>query len=203
MKKVSFCVSLILAMSISSLQADQARKQCALKHQDQDYGAFTMSLPLLDNDDDYVYLGSPQRIGEELSFDDFKDTVLIFYIFSMYCMHCQNCAPAVNSLKEMIHEQNLDGMIKIIGIGNKNSEFETKVFREKFAATYPMIPDKERILSKQLIKKPIGTPFFVVVYIDDTGTGYVIHTRSLDLPDPAKFLNTINEKLNIQEAKNV
>jgi hypothetical protein len=56
------------------------------------------------------------------------------------------------------------------------------------------VPDKDLRLTQQLVVEQVGTPYFVVMYIDDDDQGYVFHTASGEFTDPAIFLETIVSK---------
>lgn len=164
---------------------------------DADYPPFQLDMPALDAPDEYAYLGIDDRSAGEISFSDLTEKVLIFDVFSMYCPHCQADAPQVSRLYQLIEEEGLSDLIKVIGIANRNSFFEATIFKEKYDIPFPIIADKHLLLSKQLVRKPVGTPFYVVVYIDTDGYGHVFYTRAGSLGEPQRFLDILKKRLKI------
>jgi peroxiredoxin len=187
------CISLCLCAMAKS---EPTMLRSVKEHLDADYPPFTVVLPALESAEEYAYLGLKGQEGE-VSFSDLSEKVVIFSVFSMYCPHCQKDAPRVNQLYEAIEQEGLSELIKIIGVANRNSFFEANLFKDKYAVPFPIIADKHLLLSKQLVKKQVGTPFYVVIYIDSDGMGYVFYTRSGSLGEPDDFLNSINSTLAI------
>jgi peroxiredoxin len=158
------------------------------------YEPINMTLPELDDSRDYAYLGIPHT-GGEIMLDQLRGKIIIFEIFSMYCPHCQKSALAVNELYTLIESNSeTKDLIKMVGIGNRNSAFEVGIYKDKYAVPFPLVPDKELRLTQQLVVEQVGTPYFVVMYIDQDDQGYVFHTASGEFTDPALFLETIISK---------
>ena len=124
--------------------------------------------PLL-RDADYEYLAIDKKTGP-VFLSDLKDRVIIFEIYSMYCPHCQSGAENVNLLwKKIESDPALNKTVTMIGIGNKNSEFEVDLFRQRFSVPFPLIPDKNRAITKELMREPSGAPYFMVVWGEGSG----------------------------------
>lgn len=158
------------------------------------YEPINMTLPELNDPRDYEYLGLSATSGD-IMLDQLRGKIIIFEIFSMYCTHCQKSALAVNELYTFIESNpKTKDLIKMVGIGNRNSAFEVGIYKDKYAVPFPLVPDKDLRLTQQLVVEQVGTPYFVVMYIDDDDQGYVFHTASGEFTDPAIFLETIVSK---------
>lgn len=124
---------------------------------------------------------------------DIKADVVIVEIFSMYCPHCQREAPALNKLYHMIENHpTARGKIKLIGIGAGNDIFEVDFFGKKFKVVFPLLDDEDYIVHKAFGKP--GTPFFVVVRINDDGSSKVVHTQLGGFESPETFFQTVLDK---------
>lgn len=157
-----------------------------------------LSLPLPQRVDERKYLGVEQgpfkisQIGTE---------ALIVEVFNMYCPHCQKEAPNVNNLFEAISKRpDLKSRLKLIGIGAGNSVFEVNSYRNLYRIEYPLIPDGNMSIYKQLGE--VGTPyFFVIRYNPPPGRPQVIYSKVGTLGEPAVFLEMIAEKLDGKKSK--
>ena len=90
-----------------------------------------------------------------------KAKTVILVAFSMYCPHCQREAPVLNELNALIAGRGLDKDVKLIGVGIGNSDFEVKVFKEKYAVVFPLFSDPDFKVNKEIGE--VGTPFFYVL----------------------------------------
>jgi len=95
---------------------------------------------------------------------DIKAKTVILVAFSMYCPHCQREAPVLNELDALIASRGLDKDVKLIGVGIGNSDFEVKVFREKYAVVFPLFSDPDFKVNKEIGE--VGTPFFYVLNVN-------------------------------------
>jgi hypothetical protein len=68
----------------------------------------------------------------------------------------------------LIRASGLDDKLKVIGIGPNNNDFEVKLFRDKYAVPFPLIPDPEMRSIAALGKTP--TPTYLILKLNGTGT---------------------------------
>lgn len=118
-----------------------------------------------------------------------KAKTIIMVVYSMYCPYCQAEAPILNDLHALIKAKGLDQDIKIIGVAVGNSDFEVKVFREKYAVPYPLFSDPDFIINKALGE--VRTPFFYVVNKDAQKGMLVAHTWLGQLDSIEDFLDQV------------
>jgi len=131
--------------------------------------------------------------------DDFSvrdidaDAVLIQY-FSMYCPHCQADAPDTVALYELIEaEEELEGVLKFIGIGIKNSDYEVNYFRDEYDIPFPMFSDKTGAFMHDA--GVLLTPTYMLVARDDSGEMVVVFTQVGKIDDPTEFLEILRQHL--------
>ncbi len=118
--------------------------------------------------------------------------VLIIQIFSMYCPYCQREAPNVNTLFQQISaDPKMKSRVKLLGIGAGNSVFEVNAFRNLFSIEFPLIPDVDFTVHKQLGE--VRTPYFFVLWKKPNGR-QVVYSRVGSIGDPAAFLEMVNSK---------
>ena len=101
---------------------------------------------------------------EPHSLSNIRAKTVILVAFSMYCPHCQREAPVLNELNALIKSRGLAEDVKLIGVGIGNSDFEVKVFRDKYAVTFPLFSDPDFKVNKEIGE--VGTPFFYVLDLD-------------------------------------
>lgn len=119
------------------------------------------------------YLGLTGKTGESFTLADVKADILLIELFSMYCPYCQNEAPLVNELYEKMEEVSKKGpIIKIIGLGASNTQFEVEHFREIYNVPFPLFPDKDMSMYKALAGA--GTPSFVGCRLKDGGKARIV-----------------------------
>ncbi len=133
-----------------------------------------------------------------LSLTDVQHPVVILEVFSMYCPHCQAEAPQVNKLHQLIQDKDLGGKVLLIGVGAGNSQAEVDIFRNKYDVQFPLFPDLDFTLHKQLGE--VGTPFFYVGKRQDDG--YTVIDSVLGrLEEAEAFLNEVLQKADMQQGK--
>ncbi len=148
-------------------------------------------LPVPEKKADSKYLGISTG-KKKFTVNDVKAEVVIVEVFSMYCPHCQRGASHVNKLYEAIKKDpKLKDRIKILGIGIGNTLYEVNFFKKKYKIPFPLIPDGEFKLYKEIGVK--RTPYFIVVKILDTGKSQVLYSKPGGFGDTGKFLKTILE----------
>ncbi|MGW8192638.1 MAG: TlpA family protein disulfide reductase [Desulforhopalus sp.] len=120
-----------------------------------------LTLTVPDNDIYREYLGLSAAPGERFSIAEIQADILLIELFSMYCPYCQKEAPLVNELFEKMEELSQNGgpVVKMIGLGASNSQFEVEHFRDTYNVRFPLFPDKEMSMYKALAGA--GTPGFI------------------------------------------
>jgi thiol-disulfide isomerase/thioredoxin len=102
--------------------------------------------------------------------------VIIIEVFSMYCPFCQKEAPNVNELFRAIdQDKDLQGKVKLIGIGAGNSPFEVDTFRK------------------------VRTPYFIVIKINEDGSHKVIYSKVGSFGEPRDFLQLIGKQAGMKK----
>ncbi|MFZ2446097.1 MAG: TlpA disulfide reductase family protein [Syntrophobacteraceae bacterium] len=150
-----------------------------------------LSLPLPQKIDERNYL---QVEEGPFKLSQVKTEVLIVEIFSMYCPYCQKEAPNVNGLFEALAANpKLKSRVKLIGIGAGNSSFEVNAFRNLYRIEFPLLPDGDLAIHKQL--GAVGTPYFFVLRNKAPGRLEVIYSQVGSFGDPAAFLDMIAAKI--------
>ncbi|GAB7081316.1 peroxiredoxin family protein [Megalodesulfovibrio paquesii] len=132
---------------------------------------------------DAATLGVPQ--DQPFALERIGTPFLLLQLFSMYCPHCQREAPQMNTLHATIVKHGLDKKITILGVGIGNSPFEVNIFREKFALSFPLVPDKE--LKSYTAVGSVGTPYYVFCAKDAAGWK-VLYEQEGTFENPDDFL---------------
>jgi peroxiredoxin len=148
-------------------------------------------LPLPQNIEQLNYLGlagaAPDRRFEIHQVDA---EVVIMEIYSMYCPYCQTEAPKVNQLYSLIAgNSGLKNRVKLVGIGVGNSAFEVDYFRKSYRIDFPLFPDEDFTIHKQIGE--VRTPFFIAVKVMPGAGAQVIFTQAGAFDSPEKFLQQI------------
>ena len=123
-----------------------------------------------------------------------KGRLLLIEIFSMYCPLCQREAPDVNRLYEAIEASpQLRGQVKMIGIGVGNSGFEVDHFRKHYQIKFPLFPDEDFKIHKDLGE--VRTPYFIIVGLEPENRGRVLWTGAGKMGPQEAFLARLKQLL--------
>ena len=126
-----------------------------------------------------------------------KAQAVLIEIYSMYCPYCQKDAPGINELFQAIEKDpELKGRIKILGIGAGNSAYEVGVYKKTYNVPFALIPDERFALHKALGET--RTPYFILVRIDQGGTGLVTYSELSGFKGVESFLEIIRKSAGIQ-----
>ncbi|HDQ41696.1 MAG TPA: redoxin domain-containing protein [Desulfonatronum sp.] len=154
-----------------------------------------MELPAPEDPAHVQYLGLKPDV-QTFTLSDLGDKALVIEIFSMYCPICQREAPQVNEIFALIQSKGLNDKIKLFGIGAGNSELEVRVFADKYATPFPLVPDPDYVLHK--IFGGAGTPYFLALVPTSSGE-YTVRLSHLGGFDSAEsFLKTILKAVDIK-----
>ncbi len=148
-------------------------------------------LPAPSDHHQQAYLG----IGalQEFALTDIRAEVVLIEVFSMYCPHCQREAPNVNRLYRRIADDSvLAGRVKIFGIGVGNTSYEVDTFRKRFDIQFPLFPDRNRQIARQLAVRE--TPTFVAFAYGNDGTLHQILHAPGSLGNVEDFLTRLLER---------
>jgi len=119
-----------------------------------------------------------------------KASTVIVEIFSLYCPVCQATAPEVNALYQMIEQvPDLKERIKMIGIGAGNTVLEVNTFKEKYKIPFPLFPDEEFKIHKELGE--VRTPYFFIVKITRDRTLEVVYSKEGAFGEAETFLQQV------------
>ena len=154
-----------------------------------------LMLPDPKSAEDRNYLGLSGTGAFKIS--QVKGQAVLIEIFSMYCPYCQKDAPGINELFQAIEKDpELKGRIKIIGIGAGNSPYEVGVYKKTYNVPFPLIPDERFALHKALGET--RTPYFILVRIDQGGTGLVTYSELSGFKGVESFLEIIRKSAGIK-----
>jgi len=134
------------------------------------------------------YLGLAQD-ASSFRLSDVKARYLLINVFSLYCTPCQRDAPAFNEMYEKIEGMDLASKIKVIGLAAGNTVREMEFWRERFKVEFPLIPDEDYELHRQLGN--VGTPFFVLARVDGPDRLEVLFSLEGAFEDETVFFDTI------------
>lgn len=142
-------------------------------------------LPITKDTNEKRYLGIS---GEgQFKIPQIRTSTVIIEIFSLYCPVCQASAPEVNALYQMIEQvPDLKERIKMIGIGAGNSVLEANTFKEQYKIPFPLFPDPDFKIHKDLGE--VRTPYFIVVKIKKDRTLDIVHLQEGAFGEAEAFL---------------
>lgn len=153
----------------------------------------SLTLMTAGNDNYRTYLGLSDSIGESFTLDEIQADILLIELFSMYCPFCQKEAPLVNELFKKMGALSDKGLIvKIIGLGASNSQFEVDHFRETYDVAFPVFPDKDMSMYNAL--KGAGTPGFLGVRLKEGESGTIVLRNSGGFYSSDDFLKELIEE---------
>lgn len=152
-----------------------------------------LELTVPKNDYYREYLGLEGSPGESFSLYDIQADILLIELFSMYCPYCQKEAPMVNELFEKMQSVSKKGpVVKIIGLGASNSQFEVEHFRDTYNVPFPLFPDKDMAMYKAL--SGAGTPGFIGSRMKDGGAATIVLRNSGGFFSSEEFLQELIKK---------
>lgn len=186
MKKIatSLVLTIFLVWPCIGITAESAAKTEALPD-------IVLSVP--ENDFYRSYLGLTGKVGTTFSLEDVDADIIVIELFSMYCPFCQKEAPLVNELYEKMEEVSKKGpVVKIIGLGASNSQFEVEHFRDTYNVPFPLFPDKDMSMYKAL--KGAGTPGFIGCRLNGGKNATIILRNSGGFYSSDEFLKELIEK---------
>jgi len=154
----------------------------------------TIFLPIPKDADEKNYLGLTGSGAFKIT--QVKAQAVLIEVFSMYCPFCQKDAPGINELFQAIEKDpELKGRIKILGIGAGNSAYEVGVYKKTYNVPFPLIPDERLALHKALGET--RTPYFILVRLDQGGTGVVTYSELAGFKGVESFLEILRKTAGI------
>lgn len=131
--------------------------------------AISLPAPKEAGEKSYLGLSSPGQFR----IHRIQAAAVLIEIFSLYCPQCQAAAAEVNALHQMIEQiPGLKDRIKMIGIGAGNSVLEVNTFKAQHGVPFPLFPDPDFKIHKQLGE--VRTPYFIVVKIKKDRTTEIV-----------------------------
>ncbi|MFO7914030.1 MAG: TlpA disulfide reductase family protein [Desulfotignum sp.] len=151
-------------------------------------GSLDFDLPVPEETHQQVYLGVQGR--DRFTLGQISGQVVIVEVFSMYCPICQREAANVNALFDLIRQDpRLSERVKLLGIGAGNSAFEVTFFKKKYDIEFPLFPDEDFRLHKQIGE--VNTPHFFGLRLMENEKTDLFFSRSGEIEDVKKFLQTL------------
>jgi thiol-disulfide isomerase/thioredoxin len=145
-------------------------------------------LPMPDSESGRSYLGVSGT--GNFNIGQIKTRVLLIEVYSIYCPNCQRAAAHVNELYQLIQQNpDLKDKIKLIGIGVTNTAYEVNLYREKYRVPFPLFPDQNLDIAKNLHVS--GTPTFIGIELNGAGGATRFHFSEGGFDDIQKFLDEI------------
>lgn len=152
-----------------------------------------LMLTVPDGLDHRRYLGLTGKAGTSFSVQDIQADILLIELFSMYCPYCQKEAPAVNELYVKMEEVSQNGpVVKIIGLGASNSQFEVDHFRETYGIDFPLFPDRDKSMFRALSGS--GTPTFIGCRMNGGEKPTIVLRKGGGFFSSSEFLQELIEK---------
>lgn len=139
------------------------------------------------------YLGLTGKSGTDFSIRDIDADILLIELFSMYCPYCQKAAPAVNELYVKMREISKNGpVVKIIGLGVANSQFEVDHFRDTYDIAFPLFTDEDKTMFRALAGE--GTPTFIGCRLRGGERPVIVLRQNGGFASSATFLQELIDK---------
>ncbi len=139
---------------------------------------------------EHKYLGISESKGFVIK--DIQAEIIFVEFFNKYCPHCQQQAPILNDLYNDIQsDASLRSQVKMLGIGNGNSQLQLNAFREQKSIPFPLFPDSQFIIHDE-IGKP-RTPFIIIIKKTAAGKMFVAKTFLGLISSKDTFLNAIKK----------
>lgn len=136
------------------------------------------------------YLGLAKSASFTLT--DIKADYVMVDVFSTLCPHCIQQAPHLNNLYNLVtQDAKLKDKLKILAVGNQDSEMKLKAWKAIQKVPFPLIPDEKGQVFN-VLNLP-GTPVSIVV--DKKGKVHWVHIGSLENAKTA--LKEIKEALKL------
>lgn len=152
-----------------------------------------LMLTIPDDLDHRRYLGLTGKAGTSFSVTDIQADILLIELFSMYCPYCQKEAPAVNELYAKMEEMSRNGpVVKIIGLGASNSQFEVDHFRDTYDIEFPLFPDRDKSMFRALSGR--GTPTFIGCRMNGGDQPTIVLRKDGGFFSSSEFLQELVEK---------
>ena len=96
----------------------------------------------------------------------------------------------MNELYQVIEKNpEVNGKIKLIGIGAGNSASEMEVLRKTYTIPFPLFPDKDFTLHKVLGE--VRTPYLIAIKINNDRTHQVIYSEQGMFQEAESFLQIL------------
>ena len=155
-----------------------------------------INLPIPKDSDEKTYLGLSGEGVFKIS--QVKAQAVLIKIFNLYCPICQSTAGVMTEIyKQIENNPNLNGKIKLIGIGAGNNILEVEVFKQNHHISFPIFPDEDFTIHKAFGE--VRTPFFIAVKMEERGSPEIIHTHLGGLTDARAFLDLMVEAYGIKK----
>ncbi len=160
------------------------------------YSDFQLPPPQTESAKNYLGLAD----DKSFSISKISTQIIIIEILSSDCEGCNEEAPSVNELYQNIQSRpDLNGRIKIIGIGAGDRLSDLDRFQKKYAVSFPLFPDKDLSISMKLGAKE--TPTFIVVKINEDGTLKKVYFKTGELGKATKFLEQVVKRSGLDQMR--
>lgn len=156
-----------------------------------------ISLPAPRGSEEKIYLGLSSGDGF-FKIHQIQAQVILMKIFNLYCPMCQSTASTLVELHSQIENHpDLNGKIRLIGIGAGNSQPQIEAFKQNNSVPFPLFPDPNFSIHKALGEVP--TPFFIAIKMNKNGSHEIVYTRLGSLTDIGGLLDSMVEACGIPQ----
>jgi peroxiredoxin len=146
---------------------------------------FSLTVPKIKSEREY--LGVTRKDTFILSHIPSK--LVMIEVFSTICSVCVKTAPTMNKLYKYIqNDSDLSGNLKMIGIGQGDTDKKIAVWRKQMRVPFPLFSDPERTAFRKFGSP--GTPYTVLI---DNTNGKVLLTHSGAIKNLEQFLGELKE----------